>query len=408
MKTVLFVQPSLQPPGGGNALAAWMLEALRQDYSVTTYTWAPVDVDRINRYCGTSLTPADLDTRQVPRWVRATFDAVPIPLSLLKSSVLMRFARREMARFDLVVSANNEVDFGRPGIQYIHYPAYDRPRPAVDLRWYHRPRFLLHGYYWLCDRLFGVGDAEVLRNRTLVNSNWTGTHFCRRYGATPRTLYPPVSGRFPSVPWDARRNDFICLGRLAPEKDLDTVIDIIGAVRRERPDVHLHVIGSPGARGYYRRIRRRIDAHPDWITLHLDISHDDVRRLISGSRYGLHAMENEHFGMAPAEMITGGCIVWVRDRGGQVEIVGGEPRLLFGSVDEAVSTILAVMARTDEQADLRRHLDGRAPLFSVERFMREIRAVAAEQLASANPSAAGPTPRSAPPSPASLARSEPR
>ena len=380
-KTVLFVQPSLQPPGGGNGLAAWMVEALRRDYRLTVLTWRSFDVNAINRYWGTSLTPGELETVTVPRWVQTLVDALPLPLSLLKSSLLMRVARRTMRRYDLVVTANNEADFGRPGIQYVHYPTYLRPRPQVDMRWYHRPRFVLRGYYWLCDRLFGVTTARVLDNITLVNSDWTGRRFHQSYGGAPRTLYPPVTGHFPDVPWEQRQNGFVCLGRIAPEKDLDSVIDIVAAVRRVHPEAHLHVIGSPGHPRYYRRVLSRIERHRDWITLHLDVSHDEVRRLITMNRYGLHAMANEHFGMAPAEMATGGCIVWVRDEGGQVEIVGGERRLMFGSTEEAVAKILRTMASAEEQAALRTALAARVPLFSIGRFIEGVRQVAAEQLA---------------------------
>lgn len=395
MKTVLLVQPSLQPPGGGNGLAAWMIEALRRDYRVAVFTWRPFDVAAINRFWGTSLTPGDVEALAVPSSVRTLVDALPLPLSLLKSSLLMRFARRLMPHYDLVVSANNEVDFGRPGIQYVHYPAYERPRPEVDMRWYHRLPLVLPLYYWTCDRFFGVTSERVLTNLTLVNSDWTGARFRRTHGGTPTTLYPPVAGQFPEVPWDERRNGFVCLGRIAPEKDLDMVIDIVEAIRRVHPDVHLHVVGSPGAPGYFRRIESRIARHPDWITLHLDVSHDEVRRLITTNRYGLHAMENEHFGMAPAEIATGGCIVWVRAQGGQVEIVGGEPRLVFHSPEDAVSKILHTMGSTVEQAELRSLLAARVPRFSVERFVEGVRAAAAEQLARQDASDAETSPRNA-------------
>ena len=283
MKTVLFVQPSLQPPGGGNGLAAWMLEALRRDYRLTLFTWQPLNVDSINRYWGTSLAPDDVEVMTVPPFVRTLVDALPLPLSLLKSSLLMRFARPLMPRHGLLVTANNESDFWRPGIQYVHYPTYDRPRPRVDIRWYHHPRFVLLGYYWLCDRIFGVTTERVLESITLVNSDWTGASFRRRYSGVPRTLYPPVTGRFPDVPWEHRRNSFVCLGRIAPEKDLDSVIDIVSTVRGVHPDAHLHVIGSPGDPRYYRRILRRIAQHSDWITLHIDVAHDEVRRLIASA-----------------------------------------------------------------------------------------------------------------------------
>ena len=91
-------------------------------------------------------------------------------------------------------------------------------------------------------------------------------------------------------------------------------------------------------------------------------------------------MENEHFGMAPAEMATAGCIVWVRDDGGQVEIVGGDRRLIYHTREQAVASILAVMASDAEQTSLRAMLAGRVPQFTLDRFMDGVRA-ATEQLA---------------------------
>ena len=54
-------------------------------------------------------------------------------------------------------------------------------------------------------------------------------------------------------------------------------------------------------------------------------------------------MREEHFGMAPAEMARAGCIVWVPRGGGQMEIVGREPALMYESDDEAVEKISATL-----------------------------------------------------------------
>lgn len=380
MHSVLLVQTSLQPPGGGNGLAAWMVEALRRDYRLTVLTWEPVVVEAVNRYWGTSLRPGEFSNVTVSAPLRGSVAALPVPLYLLRISLLVRLARKMADQYDLLVSASNEADFGRPGIQYVHYPAHLRPRPRADIRWYHRSRPLLTGYYRMCDWLFGTTSDRVSENLTLVNSDWTGVRYRQRFGGTPRTLYPPVTGRFPDVPWEQRRNGFVCLGRITPEKALDTVIDIVGAVRQVHPDAHLHVVGSAGRARHFRHIQQRIARHRDWITLHLDVPHEEVRRIITASRYGLHAMEDEHFGMAPAEMATGGCIVWVRDSGGQVEVVGREPRLMFRSAGEAASKILRTMASPDEQLALRAALGSRARLFAVERFVQGVRAAALEQL----------------------------
>ena len=67
MKRVLLVQPSMQPPGGGNGVAAWVLQALvAEHHRVTVLSWRPVEIDPINRFFGTHLRPSDFDTIVVP------------------------------------------------------------------------------------------------------------------------------------------------------------------------------------------------------------------------------------------------------------------------------------------------------------------------------------------------------
>ena len=66
MKRVLLVQPSMQPPGGGNGVAAWVLQALVPEHRVTVLSWQRVDIEPINRFFGTHLKPGDFDTLVVP------------------------------------------------------------------------------------------------------------------------------------------------------------------------------------------------------------------------------------------------------------------------------------------------------------------------------------------------------
>lgn len=70
-------------------------------------------------------------------------------------------------------------------------------------------------------------------------------------------------------------------------------------------------------------------------------------------------------------------IVWVPRGGGQVEIVGDEPALLYDSEDEAAEKILATLADDREQTRLREHLATRAALFTTERFVDQVRAIVA-------------------------------
>jgi hypothetical protein len=139
MKKILLVQPSLQPPGGGNGVAAWVIEALKREHAVSVLTWWPVKLAPINRHFGTSLSPADFTVRMASPALRRLLDHVPASLDLLKTS-LLRTAKRMKDHYDLILTVNNEADLGRRGIQYVHFPWAFLPRPPVDLRWYHFPR----------------------------------------------------------------------------------------------------------------------------------------------------------------------------------------------------------------------------------------------------------------------------
>jgi len=373
---LLFVQPSFQPPGGGNGVAAWMLQALKDDYETTVYTWRPVDVEVINRFWGTSIRADDFHATRVPTWQRRMVDAPPLPLAMLRTAVMLNAVRRRVAGFDIVVTANNEADFGTVGVQYVHYPWNIFPRPVVDLRWYH-VGVLLAPYYRLCVGVSGFSADSMRRNVCLVNSDWTGRQAWTRYRIASRTVYPPVTSEASPMPWEARASDFICVGRLAPEKEIERVFDVMAGVRAAFPAARLHVVGTPDHARYYQRILHRIRAARGWIQLHENLSRAELSALTGSVRYGIHGMREEHFGMAPAEMVRAGCIVWVPDGGGQVEIVG-DPRLTYDSIEAAVAKITATMRDDAEQARLRAHLATRAPLFTPERFMRQVRGAVAE------------------------------
>jgi glycosyltransferase involved in cell wall biosynthesis len=376
---VLVVQPSLQPPGGGNSIAAWTIEALKRDHDMAVCTLVPPDFGAINRFYGTAIRPAEVTAIVRAEAAARLIARVPLSLALLSIAIHARAVRRVAHEYDLVISGNNEADLGRPGIQYIHYPITLRPRPPADLRWYHLAP-LLAVYYRLCDAIAVTSIDRVRRNLTLVNSDWTGARVTRLYGISTETLYPPVTGDFPPVPWATRENGVVCVGRISPEKNLDRVIDIMLAVRRRAPDIRLHLIGTPGPRGYTRRIRRRALQHRTWITLHEDLPRADLIHLVARQRYGIHGMRDEHFGIAPAEMLRAGCIVWVPRGGGQVEIVGGDERFLYDGIDDAVARIVQTLEDPRRQEQQRADLAARRAAFSAERFMTGMRAAVARML----------------------------
>ena len=379
MRRVLLVQPSLQPPGGGNGVAAWMLQALTEVHRVTVLSWTPVDVAPINRFFGTHLTRSSFDTIVLPRSWTASVDLTPLPLALVRSGLLMRYARRFSDAYDVIVGVHNEADYGRRGIQYIHYPTYFRPRPAVDFRWYHRYAPVLNTYYRFADSLGDFSLARMKANLTLTNSYWTAGRVREFLGIDADVLYPPVTRPATIPAWTDRQHGFLAIGRVSPEKDFERIIRILSKVRTTAPTITLTVVGTWDRKSarYYNHLRQLAEAEGSWIQFRRDVSRDELAALMTTHRYGIHGMREEHFGMAPAEMAAAGMLVWVPAGGGQTEIVGDEPLLQFDSDGAAVDHIARVIGNDRDQRRLQEYLAHRAERFSTDRFVAEARAIVA-------------------------------
>jgi hypothetical protein len=52
-------------------VAAWMLEALKAEHELTVLAWEPLDLPKLNRFCGTALQPHDFRLLQPPARLRA-------------------------------------------------------------------------------------------------------------------------------------------------------------------------------------------------------------------------------------------------------------------------------------------------------------------------------------------------
>jgi glycosyltransferase involved in cell wall biosynthesis len=370
----------LIPHGGAPGVAAWILEALRQDYAVTLLTSEPVDLSRLDRCYGTSLTGSDLQVRTMAPVVRGFLGLDPDLGSIQIHAYLMRLCKRVRHQYDLVVGADNEGDFGPPAIQYIHYPflahVYPRVRSSCDLPLGQKLACLSKGEIrpWML-----VGDYSFDRmkaNHTLVNSGWTGRWVKQVYGIDSTTVHPPAPGVFPDIAWEEREDGFVMMGRLNGGKQFDWCLKVLSVVRTKFPQVRMHVVGTSynEAPDYPAFLRALVQANSSWATLHENISRGELAALAARQRYGMHALKEEHFGMAVAEMLRAGCIPFVHNSGGPPEIVGNDSRLIYDSAEDAARKIMQVLGDPAAQEDIRQRLALRKDFYSVETFVRAIRA----------------------------------
>jgi glycosyltransferase involved in cell wall biosynthesis len=366
------LQNEMNPPGGANTVALWMLESIKSEFDVTVLTWDTVNFAAINQFYGTQLEQGDIRVITIAGWIRALVDRVPDPWRWQRYCVLMRKCKQISQGYDLLLSAHDETDFGRRGIQYVHYPfqaenwASEQPRRHFGARL--RPWRIISGFSF----------EQMMSNRTLVNSEWTAEQCRNTYGPLDMgVIYPPVVGAFDPLPWEARENGFVCIGRFAGDKRIDWVIQILSRVRERHPDIQLHLVGtfSPweDEMDCYRMVKDSARDNAEWIFLHEDISREELISLLCRQRYGIHGKQQEHFGLAIAEMVTAGCIPFIPDDGGQVEIVGTRDELLYGNQEQAVNQILSVLGAEDRQFELRTFLADCSARFTLDAFGQRIR-----------------------------------
>jgi len=380
---VAIVHPRLTVGGGSEACALWILEALKNDYDVTLMTSNTVDLSEFNEFYHTHLMPSEISIVRVPPpW----FLDSPKRFAALRACRLARFCREQADRYDIMISVYNQIDFGRPGIQYILDPNFDQemllllnPSPRWWKRWFYLDSAIRTLYMRLGWRLSGYTDEGMKKNMTLVDSEWSGRLVRQHFGLETTVLYPPVFDGFPEVPWKDKEAGFVCLGRIVPDKRIETIIRILGAVRKDIGGLHLHIVGKVGDAGYARRLRALSDQNQEWIVWEGDVTAEKKSGLLSNHRYGIHGKANEPFGIAVAEMVQAGGIVWVPSGGGQTEIVAHE-RLTYSDVSDAAGKIIGVIRDTAINSTLRRHLREQTRKFSLDVFLEGIHAIAARFL----------------------------
>ncbi|MBD3296232.1 MAG: glycosyltransferase, partial [Candidatus Omnitrophica bacterium] len=319
--------------GGAEAVCVWALQALQEEYEVNFFTLLHIDLAEVNAYFGTRLDSARIRVHHffpamVTEAARKFFSE--IPCRGFRQDLLRKRFLKEADRYDLALSLYNEMDMGEPGIQYVHNVG------VID------------------------GQAQASRdaykkNRTLVNSVHTRDNVEREYGVTPEIVYPPVFSGHRGVDWDSRDNSFICLGRLVSAKMSHRAINVLRRVRSRGHKVDLHIIGAAGEARYMRLLEKMRREDPDWVFIHKDASRQELDRLLETSRFGIH-IKPEPFGIVPAEMYSAGVIPFVRRSQGLLEVVGDREELLFGSDEEAVERICAVLSSEKAIRRLREYL----------------------------------------------------
>lgn len=156
-------------------------------------------------------------------------------------------------------------------------------------------------------------------------------------------IYPPVElGKFYSQQ-NSRLEQVVTIGRFASDKRQFEQIRLA----EQCPHIPFHIVGFVSNQKYFDMCRQYVRERK-WrhVHLHPNASFDEMLGLLQNSRYFLHTLVNEEFGITAVQAIAAGCIPIVHDSGGQRETVP-EASLRYQSLDQ-VPHILSNLHGMDE------------------------------------------------------------
>ncbi len=376
-KRLLLFSEELGPGGGGYGVSAHMLQTLSRHYDVTLMCFTPPDSEAIDRWFDTQLASCKWRYEGPTLAERLLVRAIPDTTRFQHVNVMLKRARRLSEEFDVCFACCSlECDLGRPAIQYVHYPYLGhsdwRNQLPGSAPWPKLAAAVLQGRTPKWAAVSRYSFDRMRRNYTLTNSTWTTGKIRELFDMPSHVLYPPATGSPSPIPWTQRRNGFVAIGRMEGSKRLDWMIEMMALVHAQAPGVELHICTHQDpampARGLAERVAEVARAAGPWVQIHYNLTRSELAGLLAANRFGLHAKIEEHFGMAPAEMARAGCIPFVHDSGGQVEIVDSDPRLCYSSTEDAVAKIVTLMGDTVLQDELRGKVAGIAEGFSPESF----------------------------------------
>jgi glycosyltransferase involved in cell wall biosynthesis len=365
--------------GGSEAAVMWGTEALKRDFSVSIVTIGPVDLEALNRFYGTAVAPDEITVRSLPS---APFFAGLRAGDAMRGAWAQRVIRAVAPDYDVLISAYGACDFGKPGIHLIADLSWDEElRPAFDpapggLRGvFHRLAWLRRTYLGIANRVARPSGRDLFSGQDLItaNSQWTAEKLRDRYGVFAPVIYPPVTDLFKQVPFEHRSHDFVCIGRIDPQKRIERMISILRRVRASNHSIRLRIVGALDSSPYAKRVESLARANSEWVRLQGLQHAREKTELLARCRYGIHARAAEPFGIAVAEMVKAGCITFAPNDGGQVEILD-HPTLLYRDENDAVEKIATVLADSSLRTKLLNHLRMQGDKFSNENFMRGLRA----------------------------------
>jgi glycosyltransferase involved in cell wall biosynthesis len=226
----------------------------------------------------------------------------------------------------LIDSGNSQIFLPRKKniLSYVHYPRENRIINNAKIL--QKPLTFRNFFSYISYRLLLIIYQLAYKNidhAFVSNSFFTQQSLIDCYPnlqhESIRVIYPPVDiSSYSKNKSQPRQNSIISLGRFSPDKKQLEQIKIALSL----PDLDFHMVGFVNNNNYFNRCEEFVRLNQITnVTLHPNTTHSQVIELLGQSRYFLHVLADEPFGITAVEAIAAGCIPIVHDSGGQRETV---------------------------------------------------------------------------------------
>lgn len=250
-------------------------------------------------------------------------------LKVLALNLMMNFFAKN---YDLLINSNNALLFTpskTSSISYIHFPREARiSSKYLDLAFpdgklVSESNLGIRAYRAMLNLLRKIPQKKI-DSIIITNSVFSKRMLLEVYPEfTPdkmSVIYPPIAI---TAPESNKKNDnvVITLGRFSADKRQLEQIQIA----EKFPDLRFEIIGFVGDRKsevYFNKCRnyqeKKVITN---VEFHPNLPPQKVKEKLQTSRFFMHNLRNEPFGISTVEAIAAGCIPIVHDSGGQREIV---------------------------------------------------------------------------------------
>ena len=294
-------------------------------------------------------------------------------------------------RVDLCISTVNPVDFGRPGFHFVYMLGFTpKTRAWVNDLPYFKPKTPLIKELWRKISWWFAGTfllslrtpGEICQDAkecVYPNSNWVKQkiedyYHCRICSCYyPPTVYQPYEGVI------KRSDTVVFIGRINPQKKILEIISTVENVRHDTGvDLQLKIAGHLGNDAYASQLRECAKRRA-WVHLLGVVKGVEKQRLLASSKFALHFLGKEAFGISIVEYLKSGVVPVVPNCGGAAEVVS-ITGLCAKDTFEAVQILNRLVQDRHFYDNMQSACLERAKNFSFERYMNSQKNIVEEIL----------------------------